>query len=219
MLDRSDFYTPSRPEMVVPYVVEQTNRGERTYDIYSRLLKDRIIFLGTAIDDQVANTIVAQLIFLAGEDPDREISIYINCPGGEVFSGMAIYDTMQYIKPDVATYCVGLGASMGSVILMAGASGKRFALPNSRILIHQGSIGIPRSSIPDVEIAARETLRTTQMMIETVVRHTGQPVEKVRRDTERDYYLSADEAKEYGIIDQVIHPADIAFERFLRDNR
>jgi ATP-dependent Clp protease, protease subunit len=153
----SDIHIP-RPELVIPYVTESTPRGERTYDVYSRLLKDRIIFLGTPIDDQVANVIVAQLIFLAGEDPNKEISIYINSPGGEVYSGLAIYDTMQYIKCDIATFCVGMAASMASVILMAGTPGKRFALPHSRILIHQGSTGF-RGAIPDVEIQARETLR------------------------------------------------------------
>ena len=195
--------------MVIPYVTESTPRGERTYDVYSRLLKDRIIFLGTPIDDQVANVIVAQLIFLAGEDPNKEISIYINSPGGEVYSGLAIYDTMQYIKPDIATFCVGMAASMASVILMAGTKGKRFALPHSRILIHQGSTGF-RGAIPDVEIAARETIRLTTTMTEITAQHTGQPFDKVKRDTERDYYMTAEEAKDYGIIDEVITPAVLA---------
>ena len=201
--------TRTRPKLVIPYVVETTNRGERGYDIYSRLLKDRIIFLGTPIDDQVANVVVAQLIYLEAEDPDKDISIYINSPGGEVYSGLAIYDTMQYIKPDIATFCVGMGASMASTILMAGTPGKRFALPHSRILIHQGSTGF-RGAIPDVEIQARETLRLTQTMLEIAAKHTGQAVEKIRRDTERDYYMTADEAREYGIIDQVIVPAELA---------
>ncbi len=209
----SDFYVPggselARPEMVIPYVTETTNRGERTYDVYSRLLRDRIIFLGTPIDDQVANVIVAQLIFLAGEDPDRDISLYINSPGGVVYSGLAIYDTMQYIKPDVATYCVGLAASMASTLLMAGTPGKRIALPNSRIMINQGSVGIPRSAIPDVEVFARETLRLTTTMTEITARHTGQPFERIKRDTERDYYMTAEEAKDYGIIDQVVQPSN-----------
>ncbi len=208
-----------RSRMVIPYVTEETGRGERVYDVYSRLLKDRIIFLGTPIDDQVANAIVAQLIFLAGEDPDKEISVYINSPGGEVISGLAIYDTMQFIKPPVATYCVGMAASMAAVLLLAGSPGRRSALPHSRVLIHQGSTGIGRSAVPDLEVFARETLRTTTMMMETIAKHTGQPVDKVRRDTERDYYMTADEAREYGIIDQVIHPADIAFDRLLRDTR
>ena len=195
--------------MVIPYVTESTPRGERTYDVYSRLLKDRIIFLGTPIDDQVANVIVAQLIFLAGEDPNKEISIYINSPGGEVYSGLAIYDTMQYIKPDIATFCVGMAASMASIILMAGTKGKRFALPHSRILIHQGSTGF-RGAIPDVEIQARETLRLVNSLLEINAEHTGQTLERIRKDTERDYYLTPDEAKEYGIIDEVIQPVTLA---------
>ncbi len=198
----------ARPAMVIPYVTETTNRGERTYDVYSRLLRDRIIFLGTPIDDQVANVIVAQLIFLAGEDPDRDISLYINSPGGVVYSGLAIYDTMQYIKPDVATYCVGQAGSMAAVLLLAGTPGKRVALPNSRIMIHQGSVGIPRSAIPDVEVFARETLRLTTTMTEITARHTGQPFERIKRDTERDYYMTAEEAKDYGIIDQVVQPSN-----------
>ena len=206
-------------QLVIPSVVEQTNRGERSYDIYSRLLKDRIIFLGTPVDDQVANAIIAQLIFLDGEEPDKEISLYINCPGGELYSGMAVYDTMQHVRPPVATFAVGLAASMGSLLLMAGTPGKRFALPHSRILIHQGSTGIGRTAVPDIEVFARETLRTTTMVLETIARHTGQPYDKVKRDTERDYYMTADEAKEYSIIDQVIHPSEIAFERLLRDTQ
>jgi ATP-dependent Clp protease protease subunit len=208
----SGIHSAPRPELVIPYVVEQTNRGERGYDIYSRLLKDRIIFLGTPIDDQIANVVVAQLIYLAGEDPDKDISIYINSPGGEVYSGLAIYDTLQYIKPDIQTYCVGMGASMASIILMAGTPGKRFALPHSRILIHQGSTGF-RGAVPDVEIQARETLRLTQTMIEITAKHSNQPFDKVKRDTERDYYMTADEAKEYGIIDEVISPIELAVAR------
>ncbi len=208
----SGIHSAPRPELVIPYVVEQTNRGERAFDIYSRLLKDRIIFLGTPIDDQIANVVVAQLIYLAGEDPDKDISIYINSPGGEVYSGLAIYDTMQYIKPDIQTYCVGMGASMASIILMAGTPGKRFALPHSRILIHQGSTGF-RGAVPDVEIQARETLRLTQTMIEITAKHSNQPFDKVKRDTERDYYMTADEAKEYGIIDEVISPVQLAVAR------
>jgi ATP-dependent Clp protease, protease subunit len=208
----SGIHSAPRPELVIPYVVEQTNRGERGYDIYSRLLKDRIIFLGTPIDDQIANVVVAQLIYLAGEDPDKDISIYINSPGGEVYSGLAIYDTLQYIKPDIQTYCVGMGASMASIILMAGTPGKRFALPHSRILIHQGSTGF-RGAVPDVEIQARETLRLTQTMIEITAKHSNQPYDKVKRDTERDYYMTADEAKEYGIIDEVISPVELAVAR------
>jgi ATP-dependent Clp protease protease subunit len=203
MCDRSRQQATGRPQLVVPYVVEETNRGERAYDVYSRLLKDRIIFLGTPIDDQVANVIVAQLIFLAGEDPNKEISIYINSPGGEVYSGLAIYDTMQFLKCDIATYCVGMAASMAAVILMSGTKGKRAALPHSRVLIHQGSTGF-RGAIPDIEVAARETLRLTRTMMEITARHTGQDYEKVKRDTERDYYMTAEEAKEYGVIDTVV---------------
>ena len=203
MFQRSRYQAAGRPQLVVPYVVEETNRGERAYDVYSRLLKDRIIFLGTPIDDQVANVIVAQLLFLAGEDPNKEISIYINSPGGEVYSGIAIYDTMQFLKCDIATYCVGMAASMAAVLLLAGTKGKRAALPHARILIHQGSTGF-RGAIPDVEIQARETLRLTQTMIEVTAQHTGQPYDRVKRDTERDYYMTADEAKEYGIIDTVV---------------
>jgi ATP-dependent Clp protease protease subunit len=201
--------TPEQPRLVIPYVVESTNRGERAYDIYSRLVKERIVFLGTPIDAQVANTTVAQLIFLAGEDPNKEISIYINSPGGEVYSGLAIYDTMQYIKPDIATFCVGMAASMASIILMAGTPGKRFALPHSRILIHQGSTGF-RGAIPDVEIQARETLRLVNSLLEINAKHTGQPLERIRKDTERDYYMTPDEAKDYGIIDEVIQPMALA---------
>jgi ATP-dependent Clp protease protease subunit len=195
--------TNSRPQLIVPYVTEDTSRGERVYDVYSRLLKDRIIYLGTPINDQVANAIVAQLVFLAGEDPKREISMYINCPGGQVYSGLAIYDTMQYIPCDIATYCVGMGASMGAVILMAGTKGKRSALPNARILLHQGSTGF-QGAIPDVEVQARETLRLTRTMNAIMAQHTGQTEEKMKRDTERDYYLTAEEAREYGVIDNVV---------------
>ena len=204
----SDLYRP-RPELVIPYVVESTNRGERTYDIYSRLLKERIIFLGTPIDDQVANVIVAQLLFLAGEDPDKDINIYIKSPGGEDYSGLAFYDTMQFIKPHINTYCVGMGASMASIILMAGTPGKRFALPHARILIHQGSTGF-RGSVPDVEIQARETLRLTNTMAEIMAKHSGQPFDKIKHDTERDYYMTADEAKDYGIIDEVVQSPELA---------
>jgi ATP-dependent Clp protease, protease subunit len=201
--------TPEQPRLVIPYVVESTNRGERAYDIYSRLVKERIIFLGTPIDSQVANVVVAQLIYLAGEDPDKEISLYINSPGGDVISGLAIYDTMRFIKPDVATYCMGFAASMASVLLLAGAPGKRVALPRSRVLIHQGATGF-QGAVPDVEIAAREVLRLTNTMIEIIARHTGQPVERVKRDTARDYYMSAEEAREYGIVDQVIESAGLS---------
>ncbi|HEV2526941.1 MAG TPA: ATP-dependent Clp protease proteolytic subunit [Thermomicrobiales bacterium] len=192
-------------ENLVPMVVESTNRGERAFDIYSRLLKDRIIFLGTPVDDQIANLIVAQLLFLAHEDSERDISLYINSPGGVVYSGLAIYDTIQMIKPDVATYCMGMGASMAAVLLAAGAQGKRFALPNARIMIHQGSGGF-RGNVPDIEVAARETLTLTTKLTQILSAHTGQTFEKVKRDTERDYYMNPEEAKEYGLIDEILIP-------------
>lgn len=192
-------------ENLVPMVVESTNRGERAFDIYSRLLKDRIIFLGTPVDDQIANLIIAQMLFLAHEDPEQDIRLYINSPGGVVYSGLAIYDTMQMIKPDVATFCMGMGASMAAVLLAGGAPGKRFALPNARIMIHQGSAGF-RGNVPDIEVAARETLNLTTKLTEILSAHTGQPFEKVKRDTERDYYMTAEEAKQYGIIDEVLLP-------------
>ncbi len=192
-------------ENLIPMVVESTNRGERAFDIYSRLLKDRIIFLGTPIDDQIANVVIAQLLFLAHEDPEQDIRLYINSPGGVVYSGLAIYDTMQMIKPDVATFCIGMSASMAAILLAGGAKGKRFALPNSRVMIHQGSAGF-RGNVPDIEVAARETLNLTKKLTEILSMHTGQPVERIKRDTERDYYMTAQEALEYGIIDEVLEP-------------
>ncbi|ACM04866.1 MULTISPECIES: ATP-dependent Clp protease proteolytic subunit [Thermomicrobium] len=197
-----------RPELVIPMVIETTSRGERAYDIYSRLLRDRIIFLGTPIDDQVANAVIAQMLFLAHENPEADIKLYINSPGGLVYAGLAIYDTMQMIEPDVATYCVGLGASMAAVLLAAGTKGKRFALPHSRVLIHQGTSGF-RGSVPDIEIQARETLNLTTMLTELLAFHTGQPFERVKRDTERDYFMSAYEAKDYGIVDHVLEPVKL----------
>jgi ATP-dependent Clp protease protease subunit len=194
-----------RFEHLVPMVVESTNRGERAFDVYSRLLKDRIIFLGTPVDDQVANLIVAQLIYLDYEEPSRDVSLYINSPGGEVNAGLAIYDTMQMIKPDVATVCVGMAASMGALLLAAGTRGKRAALPNSRVMIHQGSGGF-RGAIPDVEVAAREVLDLTRTCTRILATHTGQPIERVTTDTQRDYYLSASEAAEYGVVDYVLEP-------------
>ena len=188
---------------LVPMVVEQTSRGERAFDIYSRLLNERIIFLGTPIDDQIANLIVAQLIHLESEDPDKDISLYINSPGGSVYSGMAIYDTMQFIKPDVSTICCGIAMSMGALLLAGGAKGKRMALPNSKILIHQVSAGY-QGQATDIEIHAREILDMRRRLDEIIGKHTGQPLERVSRDTERDYFMSATEAREYGIIDQVI---------------
>ena len=188
---------------LVPMVVEQTSRGERAFDIYSRLLSERIIFLGTPVDDQIANLIVAQLIHLESEDPDKDISLYINSPGGSVYAGMAIYDTMQFIKPDVQTICVGIAMSMGAFLLAGGAKGKRMALPNSKILIHQVSAGF-QGQATDIEIHAREIIDMRQNLDRLLSEHTGQPAEKVKQDTERDNFMSAEEAMEYGIIDQVI---------------
>ena len=184
-------------------VVEQTSRGERSFDIYSRLLNERIIFLGTPVDDQIANLIVAQLLHLESEDPDKDISLYINSPGGSVYAGMAIYDTMQFVKPDVATICCGIAMSMGALLLTAGAKGKRFALPNSKVMIHQLSGGFSGQS-SDIEIHAREAIAMRRRLDEIIAKHTGQPMEKVREDTERDYFMSAEEATEYGLVDRVI---------------
>ncbi len=188
---------------LVPMVVEQTNRGERSYDIYSRLLKDRIIFLGTPIDDAVANLITAQLLFLESEDSDRDISIYINSPGGQVYAGMAIYDTMQYIKPEVSTLCLGMAMSMGAILLGGGAKGKRFALPNAKIMIHQGSAGF-QGTPTDIDIQAREVLSLRKRMAEILSKHTGQPLERVEYDIDRDKFMTAEEGKEYGIIDDIL---------------
>ncbi len=191
---------------LVPMVVEQTNRGERSYDIYSRLLKDRIIFLGSAIDDTVANLVIAQLLFLEAEDPDKDISLYINSPGGSISAGMAIYDTIQYIRADVSTICVGLAASMGAFLLAAGQKGKRFALPNAEIMIHQ-PLGGTQGQATDIEIHARRIIQMKESLNKILAARTGQELEKIQRDTERDYFMSAIEAKEYGIIDEVIeHP-------------
>lgn len=187
----------------VPMVVEQSGRGERAYDIYSRLLKDRIIFLGGPIDDNVANVVIAQLLFLESEDPDKDIHLYINSPGGVVTAGLAIYDTMQYIKPDVSTICIGQAASMGSVLLAAGAKGKRYALPYSRIMMHQ-PLGGAQGQSTDIQIQAREILRIRETLNEILSRHTGQSVKKLTEDTERDNFMSALEAKKYGLIDEVI---------------
>ena len=188
---------------LVPMVVEQTNRGERAYDIFSRLLKDSIIFIGTPIDDGVANLVIAQLLFLEAEDPDRDIMLYINSPGGVITAGMAIYDTMQFIKPDVSTICVGIAMSMGALLLAGGTDGKRMALPHSKILIHQVSAGF-QGQATDIEIQARETLNMKRLLEEIIAGHTKQPLEKVAKDMERDYFMTADEAKDYGIIDNVI---------------
>ncbi len=189
---------------LVPMVVEQTNRGERAYDIYSRLLKDRIVFLGGPIDDNIANLVIAELLFLAGEDPDKEIFLYINSPGGAVYSGLAIYDTIQHIKPVVSTICVGMAASMAAILLAAGSKGKRFGLPNSRVLIHQPHIqGGVGGQATDIEIQAKEILRMREIGNHILEKHTGQPLEKIAKDVDRDYWMSAEEAKEYGIIDDI----------------
>jgi len=188
--------------VLVPMVVEQTNRGERAYDIYSRLLKDRIIFIGTPIDDHIANLVIAQLLFLQAEDPEKDIQVYVNSPGGSISAGMAIYDTMQYVRPDVVTTCMGLAASMGAVLLTAGTAGKRFALPNSRIMIHQ-PLGGFQGQAADIEIRAKEILKLRDRLYEILSHHTGQSVEKIEKDSDRDYFMSAEEAKVYGIIDQV----------------
>jgi ATP-dependent Clp protease protease subunit len=190
-------------QMLIPMVIEQTNRGERAYDIYSRLLKDRIIFVGTPIDDTVSNVIIAQLLFLEAEDPEKDINIYVNSPGGLVTAGLAIYDTMQYVKPSIATICVGQAASMGSLLLTAGTKGKRYALPNARIMIHQPSGGF-QGQATDIGIQAEEIIKIRKRLDEIMAKHTGQPIERVHRDSERDYFLSAEEARIYGLIDEVI---------------
>ncbi|MFM1655340.1 ATP-dependent Clp endopeptidase proteolytic subunit ClpP [Brevibacillus sp. B_LB10_24] len=189
--------------MLIPMVIEQTNRGERAYDIYSRLLKDRIIFLGTAIDDEVANLVVAQLLFLASEDSEKDISLYINSPGGSVTAGLAIYDTMQHVKPDVSTICVGMAASMGAVLLAGGAKGKRYALPNSEVMIHQPLGGV-RGQAEDIRIHADWILKTKRQLNEILADRTGQPYERIERDTDRDNFMSAEEAKAYGLVDAVM---------------
>jgi len=189
---------------LIPMVVEQTNRGERAYDIYSRLLRDNIIFIGTAIDDNVANVVTAQLLFLAAEDPEKDVSLYINSPGGVVTAGMAIYDTMQFIKPNVATICIGQAASIAALLLAAGTPSKRFALPNSRVLIHQPTMGGLSGQATDIDIHAREILRIRASLNEIMAKHTGQPLEKVEHDVERDFWMGAQQAREYGIIDEII---------------
>ena len=194
----------SHGQVLVPMVVEQSPRGERAYDIYSRLLKDRVIFIGTPVDDVVSNLIIAQLLFLQSEDPDKDISVYINSPGGSVTAGLAIYDTMQFVKPNVATYCVGQAASMGALLLAAGTKGKRFALPHARIMIHQ-PWGGAQGAASDISIQAREILRLREKLNEILVKHTGQALDKVEKDTDRDYFMSAEEAKAYGIVDEVIY--------------
>lgn len=189
--------------MLIPIVIEQTPRGERAYDIYSRLLKERIVFIGAPIDDNIANLVIAQLLFLEAEDPDRDITVYINSPGGIVTAGLAIYDTMQYIKPDVSTLCLGQAASMAAVLLAGGAPGKRYALPHSRIMLHQ-PIGSFQGQATDVDIQAREILRLRQILNEILAKHTHQSLERIQQDTERDFYMSSEEAQKYGIIDKIL---------------
>lgn len=193
----------TRPSDIIPMVVETTNRGERAYDIYSLLLRERIIFLGTPIDDQIANVIVAQLLYLDREDPDRDIQLYVNSPGGVITAGLAIYDTMQLIKADVSTICVGMSASMGTVLLAAGAAGKRFALPHATIHMHQ-ALGGARGQASDIEIAAREILRNNETIRQILARHTGQPLDRIAADTDRDFYLDSEQAQEYGLVDSVL---------------
>jgi ATP-dependent Clp protease protease subunit len=190
---------------LVPIVVEQTSRGERAYDIYSRLLKDRIIFLGGPIDDTIANLVIAQLLFLQGEDPEKDINLYINSPGGVVTAGLAIYDTMQYVKPDVATTCIGMAASMGALLLAAGAKGKRYGLPYSRVMIHQ-PLGGAQGQATDIEIQAREIVRLREVTQEILSKHSGQSMERIMADTDRNFFMSAQEAKDYGIIDEIFDP-------------
>ena len=192
-----------KSQILVPMVVEKTSQGERAYDIYSRLLKERIIFIGTAIDDTVANLIIAQLLFLQSEDATKDISVYINSPGGSVTSGLAIYDTIQFVKPDVSTFCLGQAASMGSLLLSAGAKGKRFALPYSRIMIHQ-PWGGTQGTASDISIQAKEILRMKETLSQILANHTGQPLERIHQDSDRDFYMSAEEAREYGLVDEVI---------------
>jgi len=194
---------------LIPYVIEQTGRGERTYDVYSRLLKERIIFLGSPIDAEVANVVVAQLLLLDSQSREQPINLFINCPGGEVYAGLAIYDVMQYISAPVHTNCVGIAMSMGSAILMAGEKGHRVALPHSRIMIHAGSAGFPRASLPDLEVQAREFADIRNMMEEIYERHTGHPREKLRRDMERDRFMSPQQALEYGLIDRIVEPRSL----------
>ncbi len=196
-------YIKEADSMLIPTVIEQTGRGERAYDIYSRLLKDRIILLGSAIDDNVANSIVAQLLFLAAEDPDKDISLYINSPGGSITSGMAIYDTMNFIKPNVSTICIGMAASMGAFLLQAGEKGKRFALPNAEIMIHQ-PLGGTQGQASDIKIHAERIIKMREKLNQIMADNTGQPLEVIERDTERDYFMSAEQAKDYGLIDKVM---------------
>jgi ATP-dependent Clp protease protease subunit len=201
-----------KAQILIPMVVEQTGRGERAYDIYSRLLKDRIVFIGTAITDEISNLVIAQMLFLQGEDPDKDIHVYINSPGGSVTAGLAIYDTMQFLKCPVTTYCVGQAASMGAVLLAAGDAGKRYALPNARIMIHQPWGGV-EGHAADISIQAKEILRLRDRLNEILARHTGQPLEKVAKDTDRDYFMTPEEAKQYGIVDEVVASRKLSIKK------
>ena len=198
-----DVMTPEKMSYLIPTVIEQTHRGERGWDIFSRLLKDRIVFLGTPVDDDVANVVIAQMLFLESEDPDKEINLYINSPGGSVTAGLAIYDTMQYVKPPVSTICMGQAASMGALLLAASAKGRRLSLPHSRIMIHQPSGGFGGQA-SDIELHAKEILRLKAKLNEILMKHTGQPLDRIEKDTDRDYFMGAGEAKEYGLIDEVV---------------
>jgi len=201
--DASD--SPRNFSTLVPMVIEQTSRGERAYDIYSRLLRDNIIFIGTPIDDQIANLITAQLLFLDAEDPERDIQVYINSPGGVITAGMAIYDTMQFVRPDVATYCVGQAASIAALLLAAGARGKRYALPNSRVLLHEPIMSGLSGQATDIDIHAREILRMRKVINELIAKHSLQPLERIEKDVNRDFIMDAEEAKVYGVVDEIIH--------------
>ncbi len=203
-MPHGDSSGPQSYASLIPMVVEQTPRGERAYDIYSRLLKDNIVFIGSPIDDQIANVITAQLLFLDAENPEKDIALYINTPGGSITAGLAIYDTVQFIRPDVATYCIGQAASMGALLLTAGAKGKRYVLPNARILLHEPSMSGLSGQATDIDIHAREILRMRQQLNEIIAQHTGQPLEKIEKDVTRDYILNAEEAKAYGVVDEII---------------
>ncbi len=194
--------------MLIPIVIEQSSRGERAYDIYSRLLKDRIIFMGEQVQDSMANTVIAQMLFLESEDPDKDINLYINSPGGSVTAGLAIYDTMQYIRPDIATICMGQATSMGALLLAAGAKGKRYALPHARVMIHQPLGGV-QGQATDIDIQAKEIMKIKELIHKILVKHTGQSMEKIRQDTERDYFMDAEEAMRYGIVDRIITERDM----------
>ena len=203
-MPHDNFSRPKATSGLIPMVVEQTSRGERAYDIYSRLLRDNIVFIGTPIDDQIANVVTAQLLFLDAEDPEKDIALYINSPGGSITAGLAIYDTMQFVRPDVATYCIGQAASMGALLLTAGTKGKRYALPNSRILLHEPSMSGLSGQATDIDIHAREILRMREQLNQILAKHTGQELEKIEKDVTRDYILEAEEAKNYGVVDEII---------------